>query len=41
MVQVIRFEILAQIVGYGHKKGDKYQSQNLKGTQKSYVHFDF
>jgi hypothetical protein len=41
MVQVIRLKILAQEVGHGHKKVEKYQSQNLEGTQKSKVHFDF
>jgi hypothetical protein len=35
MVQVIKLKILAQVVGHGHKKAEKYQNQNLEGTQKS------
>jgi hypothetical protein len=35
MVQVIRFNSLAQVVVHGHKKVEKYHSQNLEGTQKS------
>jgi hypothetical protein len=35
MIQVIRLKIIAQEVGHGHKKVEKYQNQNLEVIQKS------